>query len=125
MPLAPEERERERPRMLYLWKKEPGECVQEHSFPKPVVSIGEGACTWSGFSAGKDGRLSLAGFVLVTGEGFVPPCPFPECHPLAPEERIFCVTAVCGALSELSWHESRAFPGKSNTRLQSRGGVAL
>ena len=50
MPLAPEERERERPRMLYLWKKEPGECAQEHYFPKPVVSIGEGACTWSGFS---------------------------------------------------------------------------
>ena len=50
MPLAPQEHERERPRMLYLWKKEPGEWPQEHSFPKLVVIIGEGACTWSWFS---------------------------------------------------------------------------
>ena len=70
MPLAPEERERERPRMLYLWKKELGECLQAHSFPQPVVRIGEGACTWSGFR--KPGRPSLAGFVLVTGEGLGP-----------------------------------------------------
>ena len=45
MPLAAEERERELPRMLQLWKKEPGACPEEHHFPKLVVGIGESACT--------------------------------------------------------------------------------
>ena len=50
MPLAAEERERELPRKLQLWKKEPGEFSEEHPFHKPVGGIGESACPWYGFN---------------------------------------------------------------------------
>ena len=67
-PLAPEERERESPRMLYLCKKESGECVQEHPCPKPLVSIGRGAHALGlGSVAEKHGRTEPGRFCVGHG----------------------------------------------------------
>ena len=84
----------------------PGECVQEPSCPKCVVSSGEGACTWSGFSGWEAWETEPG--KLCAGQGWglgpslalfwVPPACAWRAHILC-DGGLWCVVGV-----ELAWN---------------------